>query len=367
MRKSSRRGFTLIELLVVIAIIAVLIALLLPAVQAAREAARRAQCVNNLKQLGLAAANFESTNGTFPPAYTPYPQYGDNVNGDGRGNVLALILPFVEQTAGYSAFNFQQDLTDSTGDTGANITAQYQLIASYNCPSDPSTVRFNGFGYANYTACLGATAALEAGTTYSNQETLSQRYGIYIANINYGGTQKTSSGAFNPDFQKVTGASVATITDGTSNTAAFSETIKTGNPGPKGNSINGSLGPMDIRRVNFQSATFDNLTPPVICPANVTSINYRGQEYYRNFPATGYYNHTMTPNTKMLDCGTYADGSAINNFSRIHLAARSLHSGGVNVGFADGSVKFIKNTVNIATWNALGTRAGGEIISADQY
>ena len=364
--RHRRGGFTLIELLVVIAIIAVLIALLLPAVQAAREAARRTQCVNNLKQMGLAAANFESTNGTFPPAFTAYPQYGNNAAGDGRGNVLCGILPFLEQTAGYSAFNFQQDLTDSTGDTGANITAQYQLINAYNCPSDPNAVRFNNFGYANYTACLGGTAALEAGSTYTNQDPNSQRYGIYIANINYAGAQ-TTNGVFNPDYQKVTGASIASITDGTSNTAAFAETTKTGNPGPKGNSINASLGTNDPRRVNFQSATFDNVVPPVTCAANVTSINYRGQEYYRNFPATGYYNHTMVPNSTMIDCGTYADGSAINNFSRVHLAARSYHPGGVNVNFADGSVKFIKNTINLPTWLALGTRAGGEVISADQF
>ncbi len=373
MRTPHRRGgFTLIELLVVIAIIAVLIALLLPAVQAAREAARRSQCVNNLKQLGLAAANFESTNGTFPPAFTPYPQFGDNTNGDGRGNVLCGLLSYVEQTAGYSAFNFQQDLTDTVGDKGANITAQYQLISVYNCPSDPAAVRFNNFGYANYTACLGATAALEAGTnvppaTNTNLEPNSQRYGVYIAAITYGGSPKTSTGAFNPDFQKVTGASIAAITDGTSNTAAFSETTKTGNPGPKGNSFNASLGPMDTRRVNFQSANFDNLIPPTSCPPDINGIHYRGQEYYRNFPSTGYYNHTMTPNTKMLDCGTFADGSAVNNLSRVHLAARSSHPGGVNVNFADGSVKFIKNTINIATWNALGTRAAGEVISADQY
>jgi prepilin-type N-terminal cleavage/methylation domain-containing protein/prepilin-type processing-associated H-X9-DG protein len=363
-RGPRRSGFTLIELLVVIAIIAVLIALLLPAVQAAREAARRSQCVNNIKQIGLAAANFESTYGTFPPAYTPYPRYGSNVNGDGRGNVLALILPYVEQSAGYAAFNFQVDLTDSTGDTGANITAQYQLINTYNCPSDPATIRFNNFGYASYTACLGMTAALEAGNVYTNQETVATRYGIYIANINYTNPQ-TVNGAFNQDYQKVTGTAIAAILDGTSNTAAFSETIKTGNPGPTGKMA--TLSTYDLHRVLFQSSTFDNVVYPVPCGNQVTSINYRGQEYYRNFPATGYYNHTMTPNNMNPDCGTYADSAAINNFSRIHLAARSYHPGGVNTGFADGSVRFIKNAINPTTWYALATMAGGEIISSDSY
>ncbi len=358
-----RRGFTLIELLVVIAIIAVLIALLLPAVQAAREAARRSQCVNNLKQMGLAAMNFESTNSTLPPSYGQFPQYGTVADGDGRANVLATMLPFLEQSAGYSSFNFQQDLTDSIGDTGANRTAQQQIIGAYNCPSDVLTVKFNNLGYASYVASLGATAALEAGSMYTNQEPISQRYGIYIANIDYS-QQMTVNGVFNPNFQKVTGVSIAAITDGTSNTAAFSETRKSGNPGP-GSGVSG-LAITDLRRVNFQSASFNNLVPPNPC-ATAFALTYRGQEYYRNFPMTGYYNHTLPPNSMLTDCGTYADGAAQNNFSRIHLAARSYHSGGVNVGFADGSVKFIKNTVNLATWNALGTRAGGEVISADQY
>jgi len=361
--QARRRGFTLIELLVVIAIIAVLIALLLPAVQAAREAARRAQCTNNLKQMGLAAANFESTNSTFPPAYGQFPQYGTK-DADGRANVLANMLSYLEQSAGYAAFNFQQDLTDSVGDQNANLTAQQQLISSYNCPSDPSTVRFNGLGYANYVASLGATAALESGSQYTNQEPISQRYGIYIANVDYSQPFMLANGSFNPNFQKVAGVSIAAITDGTSNTAAFSETLRSANPGPKSNP--GGLAITDLSRVNFQSASFDNLVPPNPC-ANAFPLVYRGQQYYRNFPMTGYYNQTLPPNSPLNDCGTTADNSAPNNFSRIHLAARSRHPGGVNVGFADGSVRFVKNTVNTLSWNALATRAGGEIVSADAY
>ena len=239
MRISSRRdGFTLIELLVVIAIIAVLIALLLPAVQAAREAARRSQCVNNLKQMGLAAANFESTNGTFPPACGPFPSYTSGTDYDGRANVLAVILPFLEQSASYASFNLQQDITDSKGDTGANITAQTQLIAAFVCPSDPSTVRFtiagtNSAGYANYAASLGGTDAYELGSTYTNQEPNTNVAGIYNANINYGNTTMLSATVFSPDYWKVTGVPIASITDGTSNTGAFSEITRGINPGSR--------------------------------------------------------------------------------------------------------------------------------------
>ncbi len=358
-----RRGFTLIELLVVIAIIAVLIALLLPAVQAAREAARRSQCTNNIKQMGLAAANFESTNGTFPPSYGQYPQYDST--GDGRANVLANMLPFLEQGAGYSSFNFQYDITGTPSSSPAiyvNSTSQFQLINAFVCPSDPSSTRFNNLGYANYVACLGATAALEAGSTYTNMEPNSQFLGIYIAAVDYGQPKTLASGAFNTNYQKVPGVSISAITDGTSNTAAFSETTRANNNGSS------PRPPVtDTTRVNFQSAAFtSNQIPPNPC-ATAFPITYRGQEYYRNFTMTGYYNHTLTPNSPLLDCGTYGDSAAMNNFSRMHIAARSKHSGGVNVGFADGSVRFIKNTVNLMTYFALGTRSGGEVISADQY
>ena len=111
----------------------------------------------------------------------------------------------------------------------------------------------------------------------------------------------------------------------------------------------------------------DNVTPPTFCTVagRDTSFRYIGQEYYRNFTVTGYYNHTLPPNSPLYDCGTDQDTAAVNNYSRVHVAARSYHNGGVNVGMADGSVRFVKNTISPVPWAALGTRAGGEVISSD--
>jgi prepilin-type N-terminal cleavage/methylation domain-containing protein/prepilin-type processing-associated H-X9-DG protein len=379
-------GFTLIELLVVIAIIAVLIALLLPAVQSAREAARRAQCVNNLKQITLAAANFESVNGYYPPAWGPHPFYspgtfdfttcppsgypGPNQLDGGRTNVFALILPYMEQGANYAAFNTQWDINITVTATGfvstPNNTAQTSLINSYICPSDPATQRIGlSIAYANYVACIGTTAAEEGGSTYSNMEPQSSRWGIYIAQTDY--TQGTCvGGAPNPNYNKLAPVTVAAVIDGTSNTAAFSE-CKRGHE-----LVSPPLVAFEptVCVALFNDATATNNFLPPMCDPNLRTLSYRyrNQEYYRGFGPTGFYNHTTPPNYQYVDCGTYADSTSPNNFSRTHLAARSYHAGnGVNVSFADGSVRFVKSTVNLTTWNALGTRAANEVVSADSY
>jgi len=351
-RNKQHRGFTLIELLVVIAIIAVLISLLLPAVQSAREAARRAQCVNNLKQIGLANHNFESTNNHFPPGYGMYP-----TGGGGRANANAMILSFMESANLYGAFNLSVNI-NLTGPTSPNDTAQTQIVAAFNCPSDPSISKLmagtSSLGYSNYFGSVGATASNEIGTAYAFQEPVAQRAGVFNVVLDRNGTSAT-----NTNYGKVTSpCTIASITDGTSNTALYAEVIRSISVANTAAEIPiESL--LNVYIVTSLQGGMD--APPAACltfPG--TRIRYRGQQYYRNLPQTSYYNHTTPPNYKKWDCGD-------TSYVASHIAARSYHPGGVNVVFCDGSVKFIKDAVNINTWRALGSKGGGEVISADSY
>ncbi len=369
MPRSHRRGFTLIELLVVIAIIAVLIGLLLPAVQAAREAARRSQCVNNLKQLSLAVANFESTNLHMPPGTGPMPIYSNNTRNraGGRATVQAQILPYLEQSAAYGAFNFEHSL-DDFGVAFPNLTAQRQIVSSFLCPSDPNTNKIApGLGYQNYFANMGATASPEYGSSFDHQERQQNLTGPFSYTI----TGRPPEPQFiapantepNPGFRKASITRLAEITDGTSNTAVFSETLH----GASTTGLSADIPSDRFLIVNlvpvgdFNANTFaGNYSPPASCLGTpATRIVYRGQQYYRSLTSNYFYAHTTPPNFKQLDCGAAVE------VVRFHIAARSRHPGGVNVSMADGSVRFVKDTVNLAAWRALGTKGGGEIISAD--
>jgi prepilin-type N-terminal cleavage/methylation domain-containing protein/prepilin-type processing-associated H-X9-DG protein len=341
-RSQVRRGFTLIELLVVIAIIAVLIALLLPAVQAAREAARRAQCVNNLKQIGLAIANYESTNSAYP--------IGRN-KGNSLNNCFALnyswmvgILPYVEQAAAFNSLNFN-------GNAGYNSVRQFTgfgvKVNSFVCPSDtPQTPAPAGYILNTQTSYAGV-----AGLTENNY------YGWGSANATRC-MAIDSEGIFGqPDIS----LTVATLTDGTSNTASVGEVSHFRNE-PSSTSFH--FGYVAAAFGQFQTFPWANDVRP-------TALAFMA-------PMPNSLPDQATASSAIGNCGgpfgstLYSMGNSIGwtlsnqciqNLGQFGF--HSLHPGGVNFAFADGSVKFIKQTINLSTYRAIGTVNLGELISAD--
>ncbi|WP_406697552.1 DUF1559 domain-containing protein [Singulisphaera sp. Ch08] len=340
-RNPRRRAFTLIELLVVIAIIAVLIALLLPAVQAAREAARRSQCVNNMKQIGLGLHNYHSTNDSFPwtsgwnsPVFPTY----NAGNEWSCFSAQALMLPYMEQNATYNAINFNWGLYPFNGTTDTlQSTAIYQVISSFLCPSD------QGRGRNNYRASNG-----------TNYDWHSRQSGS-------GALVRTVSAG-----QTIRG--VAGITDGTSNTIAFLERNRGDGDGGKytpGDIIQG-VGITGFPTFVIQNPQDQAYLPTAIqtCNASTSSTydwggwTWAGGEY-----TNAVINFVLTPNHKSKDCSPWGGvGTGYGFFT-----ARSWHSGGVNTLLADGSVKFIKDSISPQTWYALATATGGEVISADAF
>jgi prepilin-type N-terminal cleavage/methylation domain-containing protein/prepilin-type processing-associated H-X9-DG protein len=338
MRK--RGGFTLIELLVVIAIIAILIALLLPAVQAAREAARRAQCVNNLKQLGLAMHNYEGTAGCVPPGEQPTPTFIWD-----SWSAQAMLLPFVEQTSLYNAINFSLG-NGATQGNPQNSTVQNVVIGNFLCPSDIDRLT-TAQGHNNYYG--------NAGTSPDNYNLTPDGLFTVMDVVAY--TDKIFSTAI---------VKFSSITDGLSNTAAFSERVK--GIGTD-NSIRDTMTPTAsvakvpaIRAVEENTAQVNTLCMAVnpASPTQLLATSYSvGIAWHLGYTPCTRYNHVMTPN--LWSCAL-ADSS--NQGSQ---TASSRHPGVVNVCMADGSVRSVKNSVNLNVWWALGTRAGGEVISSDAY
>jgi prepilin-type N-terminal cleavage/methylation domain-containing protein/prepilin-type processing-associated H-X9-DG protein len=347
MIKSRSRGFTLIELLVVIAIIAVLIALLLPAVQAAREAARRAQCVNNLKQIGLGMHNYHQGVGTFPMGNAiAYSDPGVQTSW-GTFSALSMMLPYLEQTQIYNACNFSWTVWYGTG-SALNATVWNVKVSSFLCPSDSN-----------------------AGKDFYNSYHGSFGTGMDPWSSN-------TNGVFAPEN---TSYGLRDITDGSSNTIAYAEAL-TGDfnvltkkwrayiSGDPGSGPPGGLGYDARANLAAAMAAGDKCVKDVFGPGGTPGGNSnRGYRWQTGSPGLSLTNIIITPNMTRfplsacrMDCGAGCG----TDFGHL-FATSSFHSGGANVLLGDGSVRFVKDSVSQTVWMSIGSTNGGEAISSDSW
>ena len=360
-RKVHRRGFTLVELLVVIAIIGILVGLLLPAVQAAREAARRMQCQNSIRQLALASHNFESAMKYFPPRrhskVLPSPTTGAPTTYYSDASPQVFLLAYVEQSNLNNLWNLDYNVNsdaplNSSIPVIASVNARARIgnISIYQCPSDPSSmfqpVTGGDAGRSNYMISTGANCDFRGGQPGD---------GIFCM-------------PNPPTGLLLKGPTHAAITDGTSNTAMFGET-------KRGNFHNTQTGMFDHTTHMLNGTAYTTAAELsdgrnlLLCnpgPNGSTYFRYVGLQYYRgSVSSTIAYSHTLPPNwnRKTQTVATQKFGCGNTSFAQAHIPAASYHTGGANIAYADGSCRLISDSVDFAAWQALGSRAGGEVVS----
>ena len=331
----NRRGFTLIELLVVVSIIGLLIALLLPAVQAAREAARRIQCTNNLKQIGLATHNYIESMGVLPFGQGPEP-----TNGWNGWSAHSMMLPYLEQPVLFDSINFSIPDGSAPG-LNANTTSQGVNLNVFACPSDVDRLT-SPQGHNNYTGCTGSTPNMKDGNTIG-----------------------VVGGMYGPGPYVPTTVRLEDIIDGTSQTAVFSERVKgiglyNNDQGPDSLTPPGS-----VLRIDNLPTDADGVyslcfgSDPHASGAVLSGLYSAGSFWHIGTPYGTRYNHVMPPNTWSC-AGQHTDQAGAHT-------ASSRHPGSLNVLLADGSVRAIKSSINLAVWRALGTKAGSEVVSGSDY
>jgi prepilin-type N-terminal cleavage/methylation domain-containing protein/prepilin-type processing-associated H-X9-DG protein len=337
---TRRRGFTLVELLIVVAIIGLLLALLMPAVQMAREAGRRISCTSNLRQLGTASHSFYESRGHFPTG-AEAKRYSTMINNVlietanpftfYRWSSLAHLTPYLEQTVAYNTLNLKLPLYGpNLLVMPENVAGAKLIVPLFLCPSDRSEVVSEGFGPTNYAACAGSGAG--------------------------GGSPLDADGIFYVNSATRT----SDILDGTSHTAFMSES--TLGDGPE-SSTDATQMEMDTAYKFVQSAPLDETKCATAKRYNVS--NRRGFAWASGELRCALYNHYYPPNYAGFDCiGVRMDGGLDVVYTPYGWrAARSRHPGGVNVLFADGSVRFARNEVDMAVWTAASTRRGREAVA----
>jgi prepilin-type N-terminal cleavage/methylation domain-containing protein/prepilin-type processing-associated H-X9-DG protein len=316
--KTSQRGFTLVELLVVIAIIGVLIALLLPAIQAAREAARRTQCINNLRQFGVAFHNYETAHRKFPP--------GDISTGSSAGlSVHARLLPYFEQANLRNLVNI-----NAAYDHASNEAARMTTVAMFLCPSDTrSEISPLLGGPNNYHVNQGTGILWSLWPAAAPNQDMPPPNGVMFRN------SKTAA---------------KDVTDGLSNTAAFAERVV-------GDSNNGVSSPLsDTFKPGTSPANVDEALRDCLA-VDVTDLSKQGYSdvgapWLQAYHSSTMYFHGDVPNGRSC---MYPPG-------RIMTTSTSYHAGGVNLLMCDASARFVSDNVRLDLWRAIGTRDGEEVV-----